>query len=83
MPTSTSPIQLLDVLRGNNDDHIALIHNHGIFISREDKLRGFSTPVSAISKKSAKKGKQIEGMDDGWIDMEQYDDDDGPKSPKK
>jgi len=35
--------------------------------------------ASAISKKGPRKGKQIEGMDDGWLDMELLaDDEDSP-----
>ena len=38
----------------------------------EDMGMGFS--ASAISKKSARKGKKIDGMEDGWVDMEEDDD---------
>ena len=43
---------------------------------REDRLRGFSIPISAVTKGSRRMGKQIEGMEDGFIDMEAYEDDD-------
>ena len=49
-----------------------------IYISthREDRLRGFRIPLSATRKGARPMGKQIEGMDEGWIDMEAYADDD-------
>ena len=37
---------------------------------RDDAVRGYKLPTSAISKKAAKKGKQIDNMDAGWVDME-------------
>lgn len=40
--------------------------------TEEDMGMGFS--ASAISKKSNRKGKRIEGMDEGWVDMEEDDD---------
>ena len=42
-------------------------------------------PTSAISKKAARKGKEIDNMD-GWLDMEQdadNDDDDGDNNSSK
>jgi hypothetical protein len=50
--------------------------------------QGYSSPLSAISKNAARKGKQLDNMDDGWIDMEVADDEDveepsgNPKSGK-
>ena len=44
---------------------------------REDRLRGFRIPLSATRKGARPMGRQIEGMDEGWIDMEAYADDDG------
>ena len=43
-------------------------------LAREDELRGFSIPISATRKGAKQMGKQIDGMDEGWIDMEAYDD---------
>ena len=43
-------------------------------LQRENALRGFSVPISAIRKGAKQMGKQIEGLDDGWIDMEAYED---------
>ena len=51
----------------------------GAAAGKDDALgggRGFS--ASAISKKGPRKGKQIEGMGDGWLDMEIDDSDDSP-----
>lgn len=45
-------------------------------LQRENALRGFSVPISAIRKGAKQMGKQIDGMDDGWIDMEAYEDSD-------
>lgn len=45
-------------------------------LQREDELRGFSIPISAIRKGAKQMGKQIDGMDEGWIDMEAYDESD-------
>jgi hypothetical protein len=45
-------------------------------VQREDMMRGYKLPTSAVSKKAPKKGKQIEGQDDGWIDMESEVEDD-------
>ena len=42
--------------------------------AEEASGRGFS--ASAISKKAARKGKKIDGMEDGWVDMEEDADDD-------
>ena len=47
-----------------------------VCIIREDRLRGFSIPISAVTKGSRRMGKQIEGMEDGFIDMEAYEDED-------
>ena len=50
---------------------------------REDRLRGRSIPISAITKGSRAMGRQIEGLDEGWVDMEKFadgDDSDGPRS---
>ena len=44
------------------------------FYKKKERERGFSMPLSAISKKAARKGKQIDGMDEGWVDMELDDD---------
>lgn len=44
-------------------------------MAREDRERGYSRPISAVSKKGGRKGKEIDGMD-GWIDMEATEDDD-------
>ena len=49
--------------------------------AEEEMGRGFS--ASAISKNSARKGKAIEGMEEGWIDMEEDDDDDSPPTDEK
>ena len=49
--------------------------------AEEEMGRGFS--ASAISKKAARKGKKIDGMEDGWVDMEEDDDDEPPPPPKK
>lgn len=48
--------------------------------AEEEMGRGFS--ASAISKKAARKGKAIDGMEDGWVDMEEDDDDEPPPPPK-
>ena len=53
-----------------------IIHTY-ISTYREDRLRGFRIPLSATRKGARPMGKQIEGMDEGWIDMEAYADDDG------
>lgn len=50
---------------------------------REEATFGYAMPISAITKKSARKGRQIDGMDDGWIDMELDEDDEPPTDPKK
>ena len=42
-------------------------------LAREDALRGFSIPISAVRKGARQMGKQIDGMDEGWIDMEAFD----------
>lgn len=44
-------------------------------IQRINKRYGGSRNIAAISKKGKTKGRQIEGQDDGYIDME-YDEDD-------
>lgn len=49
--------------------------------TEEEMGRGFS--ASAISKKAARKGKAIDGMEDGWVDMEEDDDDEPPPPPPK
>ena len=49
-------------------------------LHEEEMGRGFS--ASAISKKAARKGKAIDGMEDGWVDMEEDDDDEPPPPPK-
>ena len=38
--------------------------------ARQDAERGYRLPTSAVSKKAKKKGRQLEGQDDGWVDME-------------
>jgi hypothetical protein len=43
-------------------------------MAREDRERGYSRPISAVSKKGGRKGKEIDGME-GWIDMEASDND--------
>lgn len=43
---------------------------------RDDTTSGWS--ASAISKKGPRQGRAIEGMGDGWIDMEDNEDDDAP-----
>jgi len=45
-------------------------------VEREDAVRGYRLPTSAVSKKAPKKGRQIEGQDEGWIDMESSEADD-------
>uniref|UniRef100_A0A7S0XDE2 Uncharacterized protein n=1 Tax=Chromulina nebulosa TaxID=96789 RepID=A0A7S0XDE2_9STRA len=48
------------------------------------KIRSQSgAPISAINKKSNRKGKQIEGMGEGFYDMEVYDDDSDNKDNDK
>jgi len=48
---------------------------------KDDNSREFS--ASAISKKGPRKGKQLEGMDEGWLDMELSADDDDDDSDDK
>lgn len=43
---------------------------------RDDATAGWS--ASAISKKGPRQGRTIEGMGEGWIDMEDNEDDDAP-----
>lgn len=67
---------------------VSLLYRGGIRsyqnkVAKEDAVRGYKLPTSAISKKAPKSGKKIQGMGDGWIDMENYeDDDDGGNSNK-
>ena len=42
--------------------------------SKMEESMGMGFSASAISKKSNRKGKRIEGMGDGWVDMEEDDD---------
>ena len=51
-------------------------------VEREDSIRGYKLPTSAISKKAKKKGKQLDGMDDGWVDMELNADDENENNKK-
>lgn len=39
-------------------------------MARDDEARGISFSTSAISKKAARKGRTVEGMAEGWLDME-------------
>jgi hypothetical protein len=51
-------------------------------VEREDSIRGYKLPTSAVSKKAKKKGKQLDGMDEGWVDMELNADDDNENNNK-
>jgi len=51
-------------------------------VEREDSIRGYKLPTSAISKKAKKKGKQLDGMEEGWVDMELNAEDDNGSSKK-
>lgn len=52
-------------------------------MARDDAARGISFGTAAISKKAARKGRKMDGMGDGWLDMEFEDDDDSKDSDKK
>ena len=47
-------------------------------MARDDAMRGITFSTSAISKKAARKGRRVEGMAEGWLDME-FDEDDEVK----
>lgn len=56
-------------------------------IERAKRSGGGRFSASAISKKGPRKGRQIEGMEDGWLDMDLTADEDEPEPepqpPKK
>ena len=51
-------------------------------LEKINKSYGGKNTISAISKKGVRKGRQIEGQDEGWIDME-LDDDEDEDNPSK
>lgn len=51
-------------------------------MARDDAMRGISFSTSAISKKAARKGRKVEGMAEGWLDME-FDEEDDVKEDNK
>ena len=60
---------------------MGVLYKNAVETVRRQGKDGGSFSPSAISKKGPRKGRQIEGMEEGWLDMDLTADDDEPPSP--